>query len=68
MERTGALFGTPEGCVPFVEKLIAAGIDEIACQIDFGVERRHALESIHHLAALKNRFGSRQPQRAATPR
>jgi natural product biosynthesis luciferase-like monooxygenase protein len=66
--RTGALFGTPEGCAPFVEKLIAAGIDEIACQIDFGVERRHALESIHHLAALKNLFGSRQPQRAATSR
>ena len=63
--RTAALFGTPDGCVDIVEKLIAAGIDEVACQIDFGVDRRHALESIHHLAMLKNLFSAVCPQPAA---
>lgn len=56
--RTAALFGTPEGCVDFVNRLIATGIDEIACQVDFGIDRRSALESIGHLAALMGKFRS----------
>jgi natural product biosynthesis luciferase-like monooxygenase protein len=59
--RTAALFGTPEGCVDFVDRLISAGIDEIACQIDFGIDHSSALESIHHLAALKTTFGGGRP-------
>ncbi len=34
---TSALFGTPERCLPLVEKLKSIGVSEIACLIDFGI-------------------------------
>lgn len=54
--RNAALFGPADGCAELIEKLIAAGVNEVACQIDFGVDRRSVLESISHLGALKDRF------------
>jgi natural product biosynthesis luciferase-like monooxygenase protein len=35
--RTSALFGSVDRCVAFARRLAAAGVDEIACLIDFGV-------------------------------
>lgn len=64
--ETAALFGTPETCLALVEKLSGAGVDEIACLIDFGVETRAALESLSYLDELKERFRSRR-ERAASP-
>jgi natural product biosynthesis luciferase-like monooxygenase protein len=49
---TSALFGTPERCVAMVGKLKAAGIDEIACLIDFGVATETVLAHLHHLKRL----------------
>ncbi len=47
------LFGTPESCLEFVNQLKAAGVDEIACQMDFGVDSELVLESIPYLDQLK---------------
>lgn len=46
------LFGTPETCLATVRKLQAAGVDEIACLIDFGIEPRTVLANLHNLRDL----------------
>ncbi|HEX2268879.1 MAG TPA: LLM class flavin-dependent oxidoreductase [Pyrinomonadaceae bacterium] len=53
--NTAALFGTPDTCLELVNRLAEIGVDEIACLIDFGVDAETALNSLSHLAALKER-------------
>lgn len=48
------LFGTPEACRETVSLLQGAGVDEIACQMDFGIPIDDVLESLPHLHDLKN--------------
>ncbi len=43
------LFGTPDRCVALVDKLKQAGVDEIACLIDFGIETDTVLAHLHDL-------------------
>ncbi|QMU69787.1 MupA/Atu3671 family FMN-dependent luciferase-like monooxygenase [Streptacidiphilus sp. P02-A3a] len=51
---TGAgLFGTAEQARPMVEQARAAGVDEIACLIDFGVPVDHVLEGLEQLDRLR---------------
>ncbi len=57
--RTGALFGTPDSCRDFITAVEAAGVNEIACQIDFGIDSETVLESLAHLAELKERCAVR---------
>jgi natural product biosynthesis luciferase-like monooxygenase protein len=52
--NTSALFGTPNTCLQMIESLKAKGVDEVACLIDFGVERDSVLESLHYLNQLKD--------------
>ncbi|HEY0364975.1 MAG TPA: LLM class flavin-dependent oxidoreductase [Pyrinomonadaceae bacterium] len=59
--NTAALFGTPESCLELVHRLAEIGVDEIACLIDFGVEVETALDSLSHLAALKERCQTEVP-------
>jgi natural product biosynthesis luciferase-like monooxygenase protein len=47
-----ALFGTPERCLELVAKVADAGVDEIACLIDFGVAADTVLAHLHDLKAL----------------
>jgi natural product biosynthesis luciferase-like monooxygenase protein/amino acid adenylation domain-containing protein len=47
------LFGTPETCAPIVAQLRAAGVNEIACQMDFGVDTNLVLKSLPALHQLK---------------
>lgn len=54
--ETSALIGTPDSCIPIIDNLIAIGVDEIACLIDFGVEDDVALENLPHLNAIKNYY------------
>ncbi|HVM49205.1 MAG TPA: MupA/Atu3671 family FMN-dependent luciferase-like monooxygenase, partial [Candidatus Acidoferrum sp.] len=51
--ETSGLFGTPESCLPMIEKLRAHDIDEVACLIDFGVSPDVVLASLLHLDALR---------------
>jgi natural product biosynthesis luciferase-like monooxygenase protein/amino acid adenylation domain-containing protein len=47
------LFGTPESTAPFVAELAAAGVTEVACQMDFGMDTDDVLASLPDLEALR---------------
>ncbi|MCZ7413946.1 MupA/Atu3671 family FMN-dependent luciferase-like monooxygenase [Streptomyces sp. WMMC897] len=48
-----ALIGTPESCRPVIERLRAAGVDEVAALVDFGVSPRALLDGLPRLDALR---------------
>lgn len=52
--QTSGLFGTPDSALPMVQRLHDAGVDEIACLIDFGVADSAVLAGLESLATLKN--------------
>ena len=58
--RTAALIGSPQTCLPVVGRLREAGVDEIACLIDW-MDAERALGGLEHLRALK------QMSRKASP-
>lgn len=51
--KTSSLFGTPESCLEIIDRAHNAGVDEIACLIDFGVEEQLVIENLDHLNKLK---------------
>lgn len=51
--RTSGLFGTPEDCLETLDRVRRAGVDEIGCLIDFGVEEDTVLEHLEPLARLR---------------
>lgn len=51
--QTSALIGTPVTCTAMVNHLHAAGVDEIACLIDFGVEPATVLDGLQWLSSLR---------------
>lgn len=51
--RSSALIGTPSSCLGMVEKLVAAGADEVACFVDFGLGDQTVLSGLEHLATLR---------------
>ena len=59
---TSALFGTPARCLALVDRLRDAGVDEIACLIDFGVAPQTVLGHLHHLKQLMD--AARRPRHA----
>jgi natural product biosynthesis luciferase-like monooxygenase protein len=59
--ETSALFGTPEGCLEFVKRLTDAGVDEVACLIDFGVEVQTAVAHLQHLDRLRRLSSTPMP-------
>jgi natural product biosynthesis luciferase-like monooxygenase protein len=64
--RSAALFGTPAECRDMLERAAAAGVDEIACLIDFGVEEGLVLEALEHLDAMRPRRPSAPHSQAAS--
>ncbi len=51
--ETSALLGTPETCIKMVKKLKQAGVNDIACLIDFGVDSEVVLSHLQYLNAVK---------------
>jgi natural product biosynthesis luciferase-like monooxygenase protein len=51
--RSSGLFGTPEHCVEMVGRVEDAGIDEIACLIDFGIRTDTVLAHLPYLDQLR---------------
>jgi acyl carrier protein len=49
---TSALIGTPGRCLELIDKVQAAGVDEIACLIDFGIAPDTVLEHLRDLKGL----------------
>ncbi|MFE8945341.1 amino acid adenylation domain-containing protein [Streptomyces sp. NPDC007856] len=64
--QSAALFGTPRTCLPFVQSLRAAGVDEIASLIDFGVDVTATLDGLDSLNVLRKR-AQRLPARSDGP-
>ncbi len=58
--NTSALFGSPQRCLAMVDLLRDAGVDEIGCLIDFGIEADAVLA---HLRDLKNLMDASQKSR-----
>jgi alkanesulfonate monooxygenase SsuD/methylene tetrahydromethanopterin reductase-like flavin-dependent oxidoreductase (luciferase family) len=58
-----SLLGTPEKCAAIIEKVAAAGVNDLACLLDFGLDHETTMEGLRHLAELRQ---SMQPQIAAT--
>ncbi|WP_432094665.1 MupA/Atu3671 family FMN-dependent luciferase-like monooxygenase [Streptomyces sp. bgisy100] len=56
---TGGLFGTVEDLIPLLERIEAAGVDEVACLIDFGVDDDAVLDSLTHLGRLREAWTAR---------
>jgi natural product biosynthesis luciferase-like monooxygenase protein/amino acid adenylation domain-containing protein len=50
-----SLIGTAEDRLPLVRRLTGAGVDEIACLVDFGVDPDEALGALPALADLRER-------------
>jgi natural product biosynthesis luciferase-like monooxygenase protein len=57
--ETSGLFGTPATCARMVERCKRAGVDEIACLLDFGVPTEQALASLPHLNRVRERANAK---------
>ncbi|MEO1067960.1 MAG: LLM class flavin-dependent oxidoreductase [Cyanobacteria bacterium J06638_6] len=49
-----SLIGTPESCLPFIQKLSQVGITEVACLIDFVQDFDSVMQALPYLIQLKN--------------
>lgn len=49
---TSALFGTPDSCMEMVQRLNKAGVSEIACLVDFGIDKPVVLKHFDHIRRL----------------
>ncbi len=52
-ENSG-LFGTPAQCMQRVAEVAGAGVDEIACLLDFGLPAKTVVEHLPHLCEVKD--------------
>jgi len=57
-----ALIGTPDSCAPVVAELVAAGADELACFVDFGVAEQQVLDALPLLDTLRDQCRSAHPE------
>jgi natural product biosynthesis luciferase-like monooxygenase protein len=56
-----SLLGTPAKCAVLIENLASAGVNDLACLLDFGLDYETTMEGLHRLTALRE---SLQPQAA----
>ncbi len=54
------LLGTPDHCDRMVARMQAAGVDDIACLVDFGVDHEAVRESLRHVSELCQRYAVKQ--------
>ena len=54
--ETNTLMGTPAKCSGLIEQLLAAGVDEVACLVDFGVEANAVLGGLQYLNELREHY------------
>ena len=57
--QTSALFGTQQTCAAFVASLQKAGVDEIACLIDIGIDFDTTIRGLHELDTLRKHHQAR---------
>ena len=61
-----SLIGTPESCQPFIQELQQAGVDEVACLIDFVQDFDAVMGSLPYLNQLRQLTVQPQPMVPAT--
>ncbi len=49
-----SLIGTPDSCLPFMQKLTQVGITEVACLIDFVQDFDVVMNALPYLKQLKD--------------
>ncbi|WP_274567746.1 MupA/Atu3671 family FMN-dependent luciferase-like monooxygenase [Streptomyces spiramyceticus] len=62
-----ALIGTPDTCAPVVDALHAAGADEIAALVDFGMPTQLMRSGLEQLDVLRRRYHDRDTPTALAP-
>ena len=62
---TSGLFGTPDEAAAIVETVSAAGVDEVACLVDFGVATDDVLASLDLLLEAKAPVDARRAETGA---
>jgi natural product biosynthesis luciferase-like monooxygenase protein/amino acid adenylation domain-containing protein len=55
---SASLVGTKESCMEMLSAASQIGADEIACLIDFGIDTDSVLQSLRHLAELKDAYNA----------
>ena len=60
------LCGTPAKCSRLVDRLLEAGVDEIACLIDFGLPIDAVMGGLHHLSILNKNYQRMDASKAVT--
>lgn len=53
-----SLLGTPDKCAAVIEKVAAAGVNDLACLLDFGLDHETTMEGLRHLAELRQSMQS----------
>ena len=56
--ENNTLMGTPAKCARVIEQLLAVGVDEVACLVDFGVEADAVLGNLQYLNELREHYES----------
>jgi natural product biosynthesis luciferase-like monooxygenase protein len=65
--QTSALIGTPESCSKIIDNLRLAGVDEVGCFIDFGIDSDAVLDHLLDLNILKERHQNRESGSISVP-
>lgn len=65
--RSNALMGTAERCLPLVQQIREAGVNEVACLIDFGVDHDLVIESLARLGRLRDMASPGKPRTYEAP-
>lgn len=53
--RSASLIGSPDHCAEMVARVVEAGVDEIACLIDFGLDIATVMPSLEQVVRLSGR-------------
>ena len=53
ISKERALFGPPQKCIQLLQQLCDIGVNEIACQVDFGLDLNTAMDNLPQLNKLR---------------
>ncbi|HEX5874785.1 MAG TPA: MupA/Atu3671 family FMN-dependent luciferase-like monooxygenase, partial [Pyrinomonadaceae bacterium] len=62
--ESSTLMGAPDKCARLIDGLVGAGVDEIACLIDFGVDADSVLASLTRLDELRAKYATKKHEEA----